>query len=186
MFSEIFHRMFTFQRHFPKDCHFPSGLLLEIPNGLQWHFPMEFHFCEFWCVFVCPESSDLRRSSGPRGGGSRSFHPGILKYCSGGRPEAAKALQTLGWLCRPFWPFRPLCHFTASASRLLFSVSCFPFCRFSHRIVSKTMFSVSRATLSSFPLRQQDEQDLSCSLNHCISTAIHQQITVRSSTRLGA
>ena len=23
--------------------------------GFQWHFPMEFHFCDFWCVIFCPE-----------------------------------------------------------------------------------------------------------------------------------
>ena len=48
-FRDIFQHNFTFQRHFPKDCHFPSGFLLDAPMDFQWHFPTEFHFCDFWC-----------------------------------------------------------------------------------------------------------------------------------------
>ena len=42
------------QWHFPTDVHFPAAfskglslsqwILLEMPNGFQWHFPMEFTF----------------------------------------------------------------------------------------------------------------------------------------------
>ena len=28
---------------------------IQIPSGFQWHFPMDFHFCDFWCVIVCPD-----------------------------------------------------------------------------------------------------------------------------------
>ena len=48
--TSIFQRIFAVQRYFPKDCHFPSGFLLENSNGFsvassKWHFT----FCDFWC-----------------------------------------------------------------------------------------------------------------------------------------
>ena len=35
-------------------------ILLEMSNGLHWNFPMEFHFCEFWCVTFCPDRGEQR------------------------------------------------------------------------------------------------------------------------------
>ena len=29
------------------------------PMDVQWHFPMELHICDFWCVIFCPEPDDL-------------------------------------------------------------------------------------------------------------------------------
>ena len=37
MFSGVFQRMFTFQWHAPKDCHFPSGCSLTSSEG----FPLD-------------------------------------------------------------------------------------------------------------------------------------------------
>ena len=63
-------------------------------------------------------------------------------------------LQLLGWLSNPFRPFfafrfaaSPFYHF--GIMLVIFCVlSCFLFCNFSHRVVSKLVFSISRATLS--------------------------------------
>ena len=30
---------------------------------VQWHVPMEFHFCDFWCVMFCPEIGGPLRAS---------------------------------------------------------------------------------------------------------------------------
>ena len=38
-FSGIFQRNVTCQWYFPKDCHLPSGFLLEFANGLSMAFP---------------------------------------------------------------------------------------------------------------------------------------------------
>ena len=43
--SCIFQRIVTF----PVDCHW------NCPMDFQGHLPTEFHFCDFWCVIVCPE-----------------------------------------------------------------------------------------------------------------------------------
>ena len=37
----------------------PVDFYWKCPMVSQWHFPMEFHVCGFWCVTFCPE--DLRR-----------------------------------------------------------------------------------------------------------------------------
>ena len=36
----------------------PVDVCWKLLMDLQWHFPMDFHFCEIWCVQVCP---DVRR-----------------------------------------------------------------------------------------------------------------------------
>ena len=56
------YRMFICQCHCPKDCHFPSGWLLEMSNGFQWQLPMEFRLCEFWCVTCCLERRSTQSS----------------------------------------------------------------------------------------------------------------------------
>ena len=46
----------TCQRYFPKDCHFPSGCLLEMSNGCSIAFSNGMSLlCDFWCVIFCPE-----------------------------------------------------------------------------------------------------------------------------------
>ena len=32
----------------------------EIAVDCQWHFPIEFHLCGFWCVIFCPASRSWR------------------------------------------------------------------------------------------------------------------------------
>ena len=52
--SGIFQRMFTFQWHVPKDCHFPSGLSLEFPNGCSVAFSHEsslVHICFYSSMY---------------------------------------------------------------------------------------------------------------------------------------
>ena len=45
IFSGMFQHIVTFQRYVQKDCHFPSGFVLELSNGLS----------DFWCsVIFCP------------------------------------------------------------------------------------------------------------------------------------
>ena len=44
-----------------------SGIFQRIvscPMDFQWHFPMDFHICDFWCVIFCP------RPAGPAGCGA--------------------------------------------------------------------------------------------------------------------
>ena len=46
----------------------PSGCLLDfVPMDFQWHFPMEFHFCDFWCVIFFPRWVARRAESSGRG-----------------------------------------------------------------------------------------------------------------------
>ena len=45
---------------------FPDGSLVAFPNGLscvQWHFPTDVHFCEFWCAISCPKACFSASSS---------------------------------------------------------------------------------------------------------------------------
>ena len=69
---------------------FPVDLYWNCLMDFQWHFPMEFHFCDFFCVIFRPEPTVRRRMrvSGPsrasmvprdRGGGE--------PHWGGGRPR---------------------------------------------------------------------------------------------------
>ena len=49
LFSGIFQRLVTFPVDFHRKC----------PKDCRWYFPMEFHFCDFWCVIFCPEHRGL-------------------------------------------------------------------------------------------------------------------------------
>ena len=64
--------MFTYQWYCPKemDVHLSvvssKGLTLvqwichwKCPKDFQWHVPMEFNFCDFWCAIFCPESPSV-------------------------------------------------------------------------------------------------------------------------------
>ena len=37
----------------------------EIIVDFEWHFPMDFHLCDFWCVIFCPECRAPRAASAP-------------------------------------------------------------------------------------------------------------------------
>ena len=77
-----FQRNFTCQRYFAKDCHLPSGFVLELPNGFQWHFPMDVHVCDFWRVTFCPEDGravDVGQQQ-HRTPSARD-HVGVLRTC---------------------------------------------------------------------------------------------------------
>ena len=38
------------------------------PMDLQWHFPTDFPFCEFWCVIFCPEEPHCTATRPPSRG----------------------------------------------------------------------------------------------------------------------
>ena len=58
----------SFQRivTFPVDLHWNY-----YPLDFQWHSPMEFHSCDFWCVICCP---DIQSRAAPT---RHDFHGGI-------------------------------------------------------------------------------------------------------------
>ena len=62
--SGIFPWHFTCKLHLSKDCHFPSGFVLNMFNGLSVDFPLELHFCELWCVIFCPERFPAPKAAG--------------------------------------------------------------------------------------------------------------------------
>ena len=66
MFSVIFQETITCQLYVPKDSFLPVDFHWNCPMDVQWHFPLEFHFCDFWCVIFCPEDRS------PTNGGTKS------------------------------------------------------------------------------------------------------------------
>ena len=40
--------------------------IVNCPMDFNWDFPMDFHFCDFWCVTFCPESLSRRHRQIPR------------------------------------------------------------------------------------------------------------------------
>ena len=36
------------------------GLQWHVQMDCQWHVPMEFHFCDFWCAICCPASGPFQ------------------------------------------------------------------------------------------------------------------------------
>ena len=41
----------------------PVDFYWNCPKEFQWHFPMDVHVCEIWCVKVCPEPGKSRSLS---------------------------------------------------------------------------------------------------------------------------
>ena len=56
-------------RLWAKDCT-PEINTSEIIVDFQLHFPMDFHFCDFWCAIFCPECRGSRRADEAAGRGA--------------------------------------------------------------------------------------------------------------------
>ena len=74
----------------PKACHCPSGIRWKIPMVCQWYFQMEFHFCELWCVIVCPEFTAWARVRGQDKQGFRKSATNATRVATSTRHLATK------------------------------------------------------------------------------------------------
>ena len=89
------------QRHDPMDLHLFSAIVqrivtfpVDLHSKLQWHVPMDVHFCELWCAISCPncwwkirflDTKSQRKSTSSDSQDSRWRFPWWRNLCFAGK-----------------------------------------------------------------------------------------------------